>query len=318
MPKIISSINRAANSLKNGELVAFATETVYGLGAVANNLEAVEKVYAYKGRPREHPLILHLHDVGELQHWCRDIPLMAKKLATAFMPGPLTLLLPKKDTKVQFVGNSDYIAVRIPAHVAARQLLQAVGTGVVAPSANRFGCVSPTSAAHVNTEFSDKDDLLILDGGDCSVGIESTIVGFTEDDYFIARPGDITANDIEQLLHKKSINTPFTTRAPGLFSKHYAPNTPLQLCTSNDINSIIALYSTPIAVLSSVRPPTSLLPPTSHWYKAPDNAKEYAQSLYKNLRQMDKHGSAIILIETPPMTDEWQAVYNRLQRAAAK
>lgn len=315
MPKIISTVQIAANALQRGELVAFSTETVYGLGAIATDSAAVKKVYDYKGRPYNHPLILHVHHPSQLLHWCHNIPKIATKIAEAFMPGPLTLLLPKKDIHTEFTAHSDYLAVRIPSHPVAQQLLQAVNSGVVAPSANRFGYISPTCAQHVQEEFSDKDDLLILDGGNCSIGIESTIVGFVHEDYFIARPGDITSTAIEKLLNKKPIDIPITTRAPGLLKKHYSPNTPLQLCTKDEIAiKLLADKDTAVAVLAFTRP--LLHSPQHTWLAAPLDAKEYAHVLYKSLRAIDVSPATSILIEIPPLTDEWLAIHNRLQRAA--
>lgn len=317
MPRVITDCKIAADALNNGQLVAFPTETVYGLGAVAACDKAVKKVYTYKNRPRSHPLILHLAHPHLLADWCDAMPDLAQKLSTAYMPGPLTLLLPKKSAPLAFMGNNDYIGLRVPAHPVAHQLLKQVSGGVVAPSANRFGYISPTTAAHVTQEFSDKKDLLILDGGSCPVGIESTIVGFVDDNYFIARPGDIHEQQMAHLLGKKAVAPPDNIVAPGVLKKHYSPKKHTILCHAGEIDNLLKTNNSGEAVAILAFGVDERQGNSTTWLKrAPPDAKQYARTLYKNLREMDNLAVKKIVIEIPPLSDEWIAVHNRLQRAA--
>ncbi len=226
----MSEIERAAQFLKQGRLVAFPTETVYGLGADASNLEGVRRIFALKGRPANHPLIVHLQGVDELVHWARDIPFSVERLTSRFWPGPLTLVL-KRATGVidEVTGGQDTVGLRVPSHPVAQQLLQAFGGGIAAPSANRFGRVSPTTAQHVREDLGDAVDL-ILDGGACEVGIESTILDLSSGAPVLLRPGRIGAAEIETVIGaqvaRASAQSP---RAPGMLEAHYAPQLPLLL-----------------------------------------------------------------------------------------
>jgi L-threonylcarbamoyladenylate synthase len=246
----------AANILHQGDLVAFPTETVYGLGADAGNADALAKLYAVKGRPVSHPVIVHLADAGQMNHWATDIPPAAWVLADAFWPGPLTLILPRASHVLDAItGGQNTVGLRVPSHPLAQALLQAFGRGLAAPSANRFGRISPTKAAHVREDFSDAELPWLLDGGDCAVGVESTIVAFQHGFPFVLRPGMITTEQIKavcssggerigtltdvlpipslkeltQQEHYSQEGDLETIRVSGLLTRHYAPRTKLYL-----------------------------------------------------------------------------------------
>jgi L-threonylcarbamoyladenylate synthase len=283
-----SVLKDAATSLINGNLVAFPTETVYGLGADACNEEAVARIYEVKGRPTDHPLIVHISSMELLDKWASEIPEYALKLARAFWPGPMTLVLPRTSIAKDFItGGQDTVAIRVPSHTLANQLLKELeslgGYGVAAPSANRFGKVSPTSAQAVADELLNclsKDDL-ILDGGSSHVGVESTIIDCTRDLPVIIRPGAISAAMIEELL---SIKLPIydTTsnqiKVPGILQSHYAPNAKVFLTgTPSAGDGLIAM--------ANVKTPKGVIR-----LAAPQNNTEYAHNLYKALRQGDALG----------------------------
>ena len=234
------AISNAAQALKDGHLVAFPTETVYGLGADATNEKAVSRIYSVKGRPSDHPLIVHISSINKLDDWATEIPDYAIKLAREFWPGPMTLILPRKDIAKDFItGGQNNVGLRVPAQPIALALLKKFedlgGRGVAAPSANRFGAVSPTSAEAVSEElgaFFDKDDL-VLDGGQCLVGIESTIIDCTGSAPKVLRPGGITEEMIELALEKKPENRDRSSKikAPGIMESHYAPKAIISLNT---------------------------------------------------------------------------------------
>ncbi len=312
-------IDNAAAILRDGGLVAFPTETVYGLGADANNSAAIRKLYAAKGRPADHPVIVHLADISQLGQWTRDITPVAETLARHFWPGPLTLILRRAPGVAEAVtGGQDTVGLRIPSHPVARALLRKFGAGIAAPSANRFGHVSATTADHVRQEFGGTVDL-VLDGGQSDVGIESTIVDATADQPFLLRLGHISATDIEHALgvppaapHERS------PRAPGTLAAHYAPRTPLVMMESDLVLELAASMSRQgknVGVLarSALQP----LIPGLKWIAAPHEAAAYAHDLYANLRLLDAAGCEVILVERPPQALAWAAVNDRLGRAAA-
>lgn len=299
-------IAAAVAVLRAGDLVAFPTETVYGLGADARNPAALRKVYALKGRPSTHPLILHLHSAAELDAWAANIPTAARQLAARFWPGPLTLVLSRAaGVPDELTGGQDSIAIRVPAHPVARQLLAAFGSGIAAPSANRYGRVSPTSAQHVREEF--PQDLLVLEGGDCEVGLESTIVSLLDDAPRLLRPGVITRAAIEAELGRSlavgaASNAP---RVPGSTLQHYAPQTPLELVARGTLAQAVAAAAArgeQVATLAC--------------HDGTD-AVDYGRVLYAELRRLDKLGASRILAEQVPPTPQWDAVRDRLSRAAA-
>jgi len=318
-PVSTTDITRAAAVLKAGELVAFPTETVYGLGADASNAEAVKKIYAAKGRPSSHPLIVHVADAVQLANWARDISPAAHVLAKKFWPGPLTLVL-KRNPKVPdaVTGGQDTVAIRVPSHPVAQALLREFGGGVAAPSANRFGRVSATTAAHVREEFGDSV-ACVLDGGAADVGIESTIVDCSRATPSLLRPGWITPQQLEAAL-----GAPLTApdadapRVSGTLEKHYSPQTPVMLMEGDLIIELahsLTRQGKRVAVLAR----TALRPLIENmvWRAAPADAAGYAHDLYANLRKLDQAGCDAILVEQPPEVAEWFAIRDRLGRAAA-
>jgi L-threonylcarbamoyladenylate synthase len=306
-------IARAAALLRAGELVALPTETVYGLGADASNAQAVAKIFAAKGRPADHPLIVHLADAESITYWARDIPMEAIALARAFWPGPLTLIL-KKETDVldDVTGGQDTVGLRVPDHPVALALLRAFSSGdggIAAPSANRFGRISPTTAQHVADDLGDAVSM-ILDGGACQVGIESTILDLSRGEPVILRPGMIGADAIAAIIGRQPKLPQTVADAPrvsGALAAHYAPRTPMRMSAD------FADVSADSAVLAF-----SLAKPTSHqgvWIKASGEAASYAHDLYANLRALDACGATSIVVEEIPSSSAWDAVRDRLGRA---
>lgn len=321
---------QAVALLKAGELVAIPTETVYGLGADASNPAAVARIFAAKGRPADHPLIVHIPDSGHLERWARDIPTAAHTLAAAFWPGPLTLILKRQPSVSDVItGGQDTVGLRVPGHPLALALLEAFSAaggsgGIAAPSANRFGRISPTSAEHVREELGDRV-ALILDGGPCTVGIESTIIDLSREQPVILRPGAISAAQIEAVLRSLPLCDPTkatTTAAPrvsGSLEAHYAPRTPIRLVAPADLPEALQTLRSQglsLAVLARTPPPAALAE-APHWLAAGSDAASYAHNLYAALRQLDHAAADLILVETPPPAAEWQAVQDRLTRAAA-
>lgn len=310
----------AAALLRDGELVAFPTETVYGLGADASRPDAVMKIFALKGRPADHPLIVHVEHPEDLRHFTASVPAAAQTLAGRFWPGPLTMILPKASrVPAEVTGGQDTVGVRVPSHPKARALLAEFNRvcgarqGIAAPSANRFGHVSPTSAEHVRTEFG--PELAVLDGGECDVGLESTIVDFSRGDGVLLRPGGIERRDIEAALgtrlRERDAAAP---RASGTLAAHYAPRTKLVLVTAAELENELR-HADSYAVLAFARPYRGAA--ASHWITAPPEASEYAHDLYANLRRLDASGARCIFVEAPPTAPDWEAVNDRLARAAA-
>jgi L-threonylcarbamoyladenylate synthase len=306
-------ITHAAAVLKRGGLVAFPTETVYGLGADASSPEAIARLYAVKGRPIDHPVIVHFAEAGRAFNWAREVPEVARKLAEQFWPGPLTLILKRAMRVGDYVtGGQDTVGLRVPHHALAHELLTAFGGGLAAPSANRFGRVSPTSAEHVREDLGSDVDL-VLDGGPCGIGIESTVVDLSRGKPVVLRPGGLSAASIQSVLGAP-LEAPDAEapRVSGSLSSHYAPRTPARLVTSAALNSEIARFGNTAAVLA-FRPPDERV---DFWLRMPVDPAAYAQRLYASLRELDATGAAIILIEEPPNKLEWQAVLDRLHRAA--
>ncbi|MBK9115543.1 MAG: threonylcarbamoyl-AMP synthase [Betaproteobacteria bacterium] len=317
-PATPETIARAAALLRAGRLVAFPTETVYGLGADAANADAVRAIFAAKGRPADHPLIVHLPDAALLAHWARAVPAGARRLADAFWPGPLTLILPRTAHAADVVtGGQDSVGLRVPSHPVARALLSAFaaagGTGVAAPSANRFGRISPTTPQHVADDLADRV-ALIVDGGASDVGIESTIVAFAGDRATLLRPGGVAAADIERVLGEPlaavGADAP---RASGTLASHYAPHTPARLVVGAELASALGALPAPVAVLArTVDRPAAF---GGAWIAAPTDPARYAHDLYANLRALDASRAAAIAIEAVPDDAAWRAVRDRLERA---
>ena len=306
-------VKRAAEILKRGGLVAFPTETVYGLGADASSAAAVARLYSIKGRPGDHPVIVHFADAATAFTWAGEVPESARKLAARFWPGPLTLILKRAPRVGDYVtGGQDTVGVRVPSHPLAHELLTAFGGGLAAPSANRFGRVSPTTAQHVREDLGDDVDM-ILDGGPCGVGIESTIVDLSRGKPVLLRPGGVSPAELEAVLGE-SVGSPDAeaTRVSGSLAAHYAPITPARLVASEALDAEIARLGTSASVMAFSAPDDRV----DFWVRMPSDPGAYAQKLYAALRDLDATEATMLLIETPPATPEWQAVLDRLWRAA--
>jgi len=317
-----AAIQRAAAELAAGELVAFPTETVYGLGARADDDAAVDKIFAAKGRPADHPLIVHAADVAGARAFASDWPASAQRLADAFWPGPLTVIVPRRDGMgAASAAGQDSIGVRCPSHPVALALLQAAAAlgvaGVSGPSANRFGRISPTRAAHVHEEFGDA--LTIVDGGDCQMGIESAIVDCSRAQPALLRPGVLTRAQIEAALgaplRAPGADAP---RASGTLEAHYAPRAKLRLMSAEQLRDALDVL------------PKSAVNPVAVYFRTvvpgraaraarpmPDNPIAAAHELFAALRELDASGARLIWVETPPDAPAWEGVRDRLRRAAA-
>ena len=309
-------IAKAAEILRKGGLVAFPTETVYGLGADASNPAAVRKIFAAKGRPPDHPVIVHLAGTSDLKHWAAEVPRAAWLLAEKFWPGPLTMVL-KRAVRVSdlITGGQNSVALRVPSHPVAQQLLRTFGGGIAAPSANRFGRLSPTTAQHVREELGDAVDV-VLDGGPCDVGIESTIVDLTRATPAVLRPGRISAQQIADVLltqlGESAVDRP---RVSGSLASHYAPAVPLKVVHPDEIEPYVrARTVAPVAVLSRRSRPRDSK--ATLWHVAPELPDDYARLLYGTLRRLDASGCRLIVVEALPALPEWAAIRDRLDRAA--
>ncbi|HWJ04598.1 MAG TPA: L-threonylcarbamoyladenylate synthase [Steroidobacteraceae bacterium] len=311
-------IDQAVEALREGELVAFPTETVYGLGADAQNPDAVRKIFELKGRPATHPLIVHIDHPRALERWALEVPPAAAALAERFWPGPLTLVLRRAPAvDLAITGGQDTVAVRMPAHPVAQQLLRAFGSGIVAPSANRYGRISPTRPEHVRDEFG--DSLIVLDGGDCKIGLESTIVSCLDPMPRILRPGALTLSQLRAVVPEMQGGPDvMAPRVPGSDAKHYAPRTPLSIVASRTLEEVVQQLTEThdkVAVLA-MRPPR-VANKFMTWINAGRRSDVYARELYVNLRTLDKSGAKEILVEEVPAGEQWDAVRDRLRRAAS-
>jgi L-threonylcarbamoyladenylate synthase len=324
-----AAIAEAAALLRAGDIVGMPTETVYGLAADALDPQAVNKIFAAKGRPADHPLIVHLPSAEHLPQWAAAIPKDVIALARAFWPGPLTLILKRApEVPDEVTGGQDTVGVRVPSHPVALALLRAFDGGLAAPSANRFGRISPTTAAHVREELGERV-ALILDGGACAVGIESTILDFSRDVPEILRPGAIGPEDIARVIGRRPRVRGEIEQAPsadeaspvprvsGALAAHYAPRTPLRLVEPAllaDEAAALAGEGSRVAVLAhSTRDPQD---PRLTWRSLPAEPTAYAQGLYASLRALDAVAADFILIEALPGGPGWRAVADRLGRAA--
>ncbi|HKD53070.1 MAG TPA: L-threonylcarbamoyladenylate synthase [Steroidobacteraceae bacterium] len=313
-------IETAVQALRDGELVAFPTETVYGLGANAQNPAAVRKIFDVKGRPPNHPVIVHLDSPRYLHRWVREVPESATRLAEAFWPGPLTMVMPRAPNVHDVItGGQDTIAIRVPAHPMAQQLLTAFGGGIAAPSANRYGRLSPTRAEHVREELGETIRV-ILDGGECQIGLESTIVSFeAAGTVRLLRPGSVTAAQMRGIVGELLVGADSVSpRVPGSAPTHYAPSTPLTIVPSGEIDAQADASSSGgrrVAVLAQ------RLPLRSHkyvtWINAGRRPESYGRDLYTNLRTLDKAGCQRILVQDVPDGERWHAIRDRLLRAAS-
>lgn len=332
------TVEQAARRLAEGGLVAFPTETVYGLGGDAENPDAIARIYAAKGRPSNHPVIVHLAPDADLAYWVKSVPVQAEALIKAFWPGPLTLILPRADHIPAAVsGGQGSIGLRCPSHPVAQTLLREFAKlkpngqgGVAAPSANKFGQVSPTRAGHVRAEFAElvPDELLVLEGGQSDVGIESTIVDLSRLDEGVGpvllRPGHISAAQIATVLGVR-VSRPDSAapRVSGSLKAHYAPRTPLALLPREALLQQVATEGQAGAMDATQRIAAVVfnVPDVQvagvDWVAASSDPQLYARNLYALLRGLDDGRYARILVEQPPQDAAWQAVNDRIGRAAA-
>lgn len=317
---------RAVELLRAGELVAIPTETVYGLGADAANPLAVAKIFAAKGRPADHPLIVHLAGHDAVDHWAEQVPDIAWELMEAFWPGPLTLILKKQAwVPAAVTGGQDTVGLRVPGHPVALDLLRrfaaasGIHAGIAAPSANRFGRISPTTAAHVREELGDRV-AMILDGGPCKVGIESTIVDCSRGEPVVLRPGHISPAHLEAVIGRcPSIEAaPGAPRVSGSLAAHYAPQTPMRLLACERLLDFLNAQrhrGGRCGVIGHSQPPQAGMPHL--WRMLPAEPIGYAHDLYAALRDMDHAGVDLIVVEALPDDPAWAAVADRLRRAVA-
>jgi len=324
------AITEAAALLEQGKLVAFPTETVYGLGADAENPSAVAAIYAAKGRPANHPVIVHVAEHADLQRWVQHIPTEAEKLIQAFWPGPLTLILKRSSHIPDAVsGGQDTIGLRCPSHPVALNLLKQFKKGqggIAAPSANRFGHVSPTSAQHVMTEFSElQADVIagLIDGGASEVGIESTIIDcsrISTTGIVLLRPGYITAEQIAAVIGLE-VKAPdqAAPRVSGALDAHYAPRTPLLLIKQDELQQVMKRLEAnqqSFVLMTCGGGQSSFQPSALMTHQLPSDSKAYAHGLYAGLRLLDEKKAQIMLVELPPQDEAWRGVNDRLRRAA--
>ena len=306
-----SEVRRAAQILRAGGLVAFPTETVYGLGADAASEKAIARLYAVKGRPTDHPVIIHFASPDQAFAWAREIPRGARELGQRFWPGPLTLILKRSALAKDFVtGGQDTVGLRVPSHPVAQELLKAFSGAIAAPSANRFGRVSPTTPAHVREDLG-KDVDLVLEGGPSEVGIESTILDLSGGAAVLLRPGAISREQLEAIIPitvgKSSV------RHSGGLERHYAPRTPARMVPAHALDKEISKRKS-VAVLAFSRPDERV----DFWLRMPREPQAYAQRLYAALRELDSANCEQILVEAPPDAAEWAAVRDRLKRACGE
>ncbi|WP_397608036.1 L-threonylcarbamoyladenylate synthase [Silanimonas sp.] len=311
-----ATLDDALAALRRGEPIGLPTETVYGLAADAHDPAAIRRIYELKGRPSDHPLIVHVADAVTASRWAGDWPDAAEALAEAFWPGPLTLILPRAaNVPDEVTGGQDTVGLRVPAHPVAQALLRAFEGGVAAPSANRFGRLSPTTAAHVREEFGDAVPI-VLDGGECEIGLESTIVDLSTDTPRILRPGKISRPEIEEVIgpvaEGKDGDSP---RASGTLASHYAPRASVEVLARAPLVARfheLAKRGQKVAALLRGQPFKDI-----DGEVLPSDLAGYGHALYAALRRLDARGFDVLLAELPPHTAAWAAVNDRLKRAAA-
>ncbi len=312
-----ATIESAIAALARGEVVGLPTETVYGLAGDAGNPDAVRRIFALKGRPADHPVIVHLADASWLDQWAREIPATARILANHFWPGPLTLILRRAAAVSDLVtGGQDTVGLRVPSHPVALAVLRGFGRGLAAPSANRFGHLSPTLSQHVRAEFG-ADLPLVLDGGPCDIGIESTIVDLSGERPRVLRPGTIPVESLAGLLDTLVAEGEAASgpRVPGSLRSHYAPRACAELVTREGLGPRLARAEEDhetVAVLA-----LGELPLAAQGLALPAAPDAYARGLYAALRTLDAEGVQRILIEAPPASIAWLAIRDRLRRATA-
>lgn len=319
-----AELDEAVRLLEAGQLVAFPTETVYGLGADAENPEAVARIFAAKGRPSNHPVIVHVVDGGDVSYWADSVPEAAQKLIDAFWPGPLTLILKRAaHIPAAVAGGQDSLGLRCPSHPVAQALLSRFRRGrggIAAPSANKFGQVSPTTAQHVRDEFGDA--VYVLEGDGVDVGIESTIVDLSRLDQGVGpvllRPGAITPTMMEAVLGTAPLPPDAAApRASGTLRAHYAPRTALVLADASALPAYLAALPADGRLAFVGREAPSGLDARCAFVAAPATPEAYARELYRLLRRLDKEGFGRLVFEPVPAGHEWDGVRDRLGRAAA-
>lgn len=315
-PIVPAAIDAAVAALRAGDVVGLPTETVYGLAGDAANAAAVARIFALKGRPADHPLIVHLGDAAWLARWSRTADPRAEALARAFWPGPLTLIVPRAAHVSDAVtGGQDTVGLRVPDHPVALAVLRAFDGALAAPSANRFGHISPTTAEHVRREFG-ADVRVVLDGGPCDVGIESTIVDLSRDTPRVLRPGRIAVAELEAVIGRVEVGAVAASpRVSGALASHYAPRTPAELVARKDIRGQVrraASEGERFVVLARGEPIAD-----AEGLTLPADASEYARNLYAALRELDAEDADRILVEAVPTGEEWDAVRDRLARACS-
>ncbi|MEO8875608.1 MAG: L-threonylcarbamoyladenylate synthase [Polyangiaceae bacterium] len=315
-----AAIDEAADILRRGGLVAFPTETVYGLGGRALDRASIERIYAAKGRPERHPIIAHVLDEAGARAVASEWSALASQLARAFWPGPLTIIAPKRDdVPSELTGGGDSVGIRAPAHPVARALIAALGEPIAAPSANRFQKISPTCAAHVVKSLGDAVDL-VLDGGSCARGIESTVVSISrENEIRLLRPGSISITQLRAHAHviyeNENVAADVMRASPGLDAKHYAPRARLVIAAREKFSSLLADQNRNVGLIS--RGNTAEFSAFERRV-LPSDADGFAAALFATLHDFDDAGCDVIVVEEPPLGDAWIAVRDRLTRAAEK
>jgi L-threonylcarbamoyladenylate synthase len=321
-----ADLDRAVFVLRGGGLVVFPTETVYGLGANAESEAAVARIFAAKGRPRGHPLIVHLAEGARLDDWASEVPEAARRLARAAWPGPLTLILRKGPRVAAAVtGGAETVGLRVPAHPMAQALLRGFGGGIAAPSANRFGAVSPTTADHVAGELGAAVDYL-LDGGACEVGVESTIVDLSRGRPVLLRPGGLPREQIEPITGRLEVPDAEAPAAPGTLASHYAPRAEVLAVSPDEVPAAVAgarRMGAKVAVLAPAAAfaawpelTAELAGDACRAYRLPDDVAGMARGLYAALRDLDAAGVDVVIAALPPAVGLGEAVGDRLRRAA--
>ncbi len=309
------NLQQAIDLLKNGNVVAIPTETVYGLAADASNDVALRQIYAIKQRPTDNPLIVHIADVSQVRNWASEFSPLAQKLAAAFWPGPLTLVLPTKPHVSSILrGNNPTVALRVPNHALTLQLLKQSGLALAAPSANKFTQLSPTTAAHVAAGLGDA--VPVLEGGACAVGIESTIVAVIGETWQLLRLGMLPQANIHEVAGVPATKLMQIIKAPGQHQLHYSPRTPVRLFSSRDelIKNSHALINANVSAAALLLGAGTV--PNCTYFELNNNANDVAQKLYDTLHKMDALNVEKLLIEAPPNAPEWLAILDRLTRAA--
>lgn len=309
---MLISLTQAAQLIRQGEVVAIPTETVYGLAADASNDAALLKIYHTKERPQDNPLIVHIAAIDDVQHWAKTFPPLAQRLAKQFWPGPLTLVLPALDSVSTILrAGEPTVALRMPAHPMAHTIIKLVGRGLAAPSANKYTQLSPTSAEHVTQSLG--NSIAVVDGGQCDVGIESTIVSVADDDWQLLRPGVIGLEALRACCGQQESLHEAKPKAPGQHLLHYAPRTPCRLFNDRSALLNYAVDHPQAAMLILDHPP---IVKQRHYRLLPSMPDLAAVHLYAYLHALDAHETPEILIELPPDLPEWAAIRDRLMRAA--